>query len=270
MCGKAEAHRHGQRTGVPKVTCLTSSSSDLARKSVKRQYLTAMLRSHHRPRLSSSAKHKTEARRGFVCRCEVLYFAYGANTSTATLRLRGVTPLSAQPATAAGQIAFRHRGGFATLLPDESGTAAAAGEAPGGLAYCRPQGVLLELTRWDLAKLTAFEAGYLRQRVAVVTAEGAAAQATAFVSSPALRLPESVPPRRRYRDLLLAGAAEHGSSLAYREWLARLPVAEDWALVGPEYFVTPSEQLALLAVGAAASVGLLWFLSATRRRRAAI
>ena len=230
--------------------------------------MTTSLRLHNRPKLSGTVKQKPEARHSFACRCEVLYFAYGANTSTATLRLRGITPLSAQPATAAGQIAFRHRGGFATLLPDENGDVAAPGEAPGGLAYGRPHGVLLELTRWDMAKLAAFEAGYARQRVAVTTAGGAAAHATAFVSSPALRLPASVPPRRRYRDLLLAGTAEHGCDLAYREWLARLPVAEDWALVGPEYFVTPSEQLALLAVGAAASAGLLWFLSATRRRRA--
>lgn len=219
--------------------------------------LTTALRLHNRPKLSGTVKHKPEPRHGFACRCEVLYFAYGANTSTATLRLRGITPLAAQPATAAGQIAFRHRGGFATLLPDEGDGAAAPGEAPGGLAYCRPHGVLLELTRWDMAKLAAFEAGYARQRVAVTTAGGAAAQATAFVSAPALCLPASVPPRRRYRDLLLAGAAKKG-----------LPVAEDWALVGPEYFLTPSEQLALLAVGAAASAGLLWFLSATRRRRA--
>ncbi|KAK9845464.1 hypothetical protein WJX81_007142 [Elliptochloris bilobata] len=185
--------------------------------------------------------------------------------TTAQLQDTGKAPAQhcTPPATATGVLAFRHRGGFATLLPEET---AANGATAGGLAYARPTGVLLELTRCDLAKLAAFEAGYRQQAVEVLTASGATAHATAFVSAAALRLPQSVPPRRRYRDLLLAGAREHGSPADYKVWLERLPVAEDWAPVGPEYFATPSEGLALLFIGAAASAGLLWFLSASRRR----
>jgi hypothetical protein len=193
------------------------------------------------------------------CSCapaqKVLYFAYGANTSSAVLRKRGVSPLSAEPAVAAHAVlAFRHRGGYATLLGAADGPERSSGAAGGAGTYRAPAGVLWELTRADLARLALFEAGYRTERARVVTPGGAEALAVVFVSSGLLTLPRSLPPRRRYRDLLLAGLREHGCAPEYSAWLAGLPVAADGRALGAEYYQTPSEALgqAFLACAACA------------------
>ncbi len=205
------------------------------------------------------------------CSCapaqKVLYFAYGANTSSAVLRKRGVSPLSAEPAVAAHAVlAFSHRGGYATLLhgangPERSGAAGGAG------TYPAPAGVLWELTRADLARLALFEAGYRTEHARVVTREGAEALAVVFVSSGLLTLPRSLPPRRRYRDLLLEGLREHGCPPEYSAWLAGLPVAADGRALGSEYFQTPSEALGQAFLACAACALLACVLARPGRGR---
>ena len=117
----------------------------------------------------------------------VRYFAYGANMAQSTLAKRGVVPLSACPAKlpASQCIAFRHRGGYATIAdsPAPADTALAWLGFPqspftkhdrlpemraqpgrvGAVTPCHtggPHGVLYEVNRADMRQLESRETGY--------------------------------------------------------------------------------------------------------------
>lgn len=206
---------------------------------------------------ASVAKQAARSQQSIAPSCvKLLYFAYGANTNSAVLKKRGVVPLSAQPAAFKGGLGFSHCGGYANIFEGTPATQT----APGSPVYDHPQGVLFELSPQDLARLASFETGYRQRHVLVVTLSGTETAATAFVSAAALQLPSSVPPRRRYRDTVLVGVREHGCAAEYASWLASLPVVEDGAPLGPEYYRTPSEGLAAAFVAAAAAVLLASFV----------
>lgn len=173
------------------------------------------------------------------------------------LARRGVAPLASEPAVVAAAdtwLAFAHRGGYATLLTtaQQAARAAGGGQAAAGLAWRRPHGVLHTLrSPADLERLRQRETGYRLERLDVVTYGGTTASAAAFVSSPLLRLRRPVPPRRRYRDLLLKGCAQHSLDPAYTAWLAALEVAEGGQPLPPAYDACPADVLAKALAGGA-------------------
>ena len=210
------------------------------------------------------------------------YFAYGANMAQSILAKRGVVPLSACPAKlpASQCIAFRHRGGYATIadslapaysalawlgvpqspftkhdrLPDLS----AAGESGcgGSLSYRGPHGVLYEVNRADMRRLESRETGYKLSGAEVRLYDGQEINALMFTSQSLLLLPASVPPQQRYLELMVAGGRMHGLCPKYTQWLHDLPFVKSCRL-GSEYFDTPSELLARsAAVGLAACATL--------------
>ena len=207
----------------------------------------------------------------------VYYFAYGANMASSTLIRRDIKPLSACPAKLPPHqsIAFRHRGGYATITdtsaPNTAGSAiipwlnpsayAAVSDAAGftsravvggGLrdrciVYNGPHGVLYELHRADLRKLASRETGYALGSIEIFPYAGERMVAFLFMSQALLLLPVSMPPQRRYLELMLEGAKMHGLAPEYIQWLESLPWARPGGL-GAEYFDTPSELLARSAV----------------------
>ncbi len=204
----------------------------------------------------------------------VRYFAYGANMASSILAKRDIKPLSACPAQlpAYHSIAFRHRGGYATIIessvtggtslqcqknldntPVQKGSRIAAGVPKDpGLVYHGAHGVLYELDKADMQKLKGRETGYALSSTTVTSYAGAETTALLFRSQPLLLLPASVPPQRRYLELMLEGAKTHGLAPEYMQWLRELPCARPGGL-GAEYFDTPSEWLArCAAVGLAA------------------
>ena len=210
-----------------------------------------------------------ESQKGVNTAAEVVrYFAYGANMARSTLAKRDVRPLSACPAKMSNyhSIAFRHRGGYATII--EKSTAAqtwlSIAQSPpvssaqiadtsvdphhNGrlLEYCGPHGVLYELKQADMRKLATRESGYSLGSTQVTLYSGDRLVALMFTSQSLLRLPASVPPQQRYLELLLEGAQSHALATEYTEWLHGLPCARPGGL-GSEYFDTPSELLALCA-----------------------
>eukprot|EP00884_Botryococcus_braunii_P012254 jgi/Botrbrau1/21029/Bobra.0144s0041.1 len=95
----------------------------------------------------------------------VVYWAYGANMSAKKLSQRGIQPRFIGPAQLVDPpmcIAFRHRNGFATLIPVEH-------QALSDYAYEYPHGVLYSITPQDLAKLQQAEVGYFLQHLKVST-----------------------------------------------------------------------------------------------------
>ena len=212
----------------------------------------------------------------------VRYFAYGANMAQSILAKRGVVPISACPAKllASQCIAFRHRGGYATIVgsPFSNGTvfawlrsqqsrfirnekvsdlsAAKGSESSDSLAYWGPHGVLYELNRADMRQLESRETGYKLSIAGVSLYDGQEINALMFASQSLLLLPASVPPQQRYLELMVIGARLHGLCPKYIQWLHDLPVAPSGRL-GSEYFDTPSELLARsAAVGLAACAAL--------------
>ena len=212
----------------------------------------------------------------------VRYFAYGANMAQSILAKRGVVPLSACPAKLPSSqcIAFRHRGGYATIADSRSSTgtalawlgipqspfpkrdrlsdSSAAGESESGdsLSCWGPHGVLYEMTGADMRQLESKETGYKLSNAAVSLYDGQEIDALIFTSQSLLLLPASVPPQQRYLELMVAGARMHGLCPKYTQWLHDLPIAKSCRL-GSEYFDTPSELLARsAAVGLAACATL--------------
>ena len=111
------------------------------------------------------------------------------------LQTRGVQPLSAEPAIATcATLAFRHVGGYATLVPLTS----AALQQPSSLECAAPHGVLLRLKSLDFAKLVAFEGGYNVRGLTVETYDGHWVAARAFSSQRLVLLRASLPPTERY------------------------------------------------------------------------
>lgn len=139
----------------------------------------------------------------------VHYFAFGANMARRVLvHRRGITPLASRAAVVHGYaLRFGLRGipgvepAFATLV-----------HAPGESVH----GVLHTLYATDLARLDRIESSYDRVDVRAETSDGVFA-ATAYV---ARRLSDERTPSRRYLDLLIEGAREHGLPEPYLDALA--------------------------------------------------
>lgn len=210
---------------------------------------------------------------------QTLHFAYGANMNKAILAKREVRPIKSEPAVASAliELAFRHRGGYATLQQatasaksqKQSANDAAGYHAPGtaqGRACClaRPHGVLYLLQEQDLKKLAARETGYTLQNVTVTTYSGGDScgeqtKASAFHSRPSLKLPVAVPPPADYLELLIEGAKQNELDHSYIDRLRVIQTAPPGGLPD-EYFDTPSGTIAAIAMGAFfTAIGVAWW-----------
>lgn len=182
--------------------------------------------------------------------------------SSLKLAERGIQPCSGPVAAQIVDkdvcITFRHRGGFATLVSEErSSLAMDCRDEP--MTYSMPHGVLFELSGSHLRKLSRVETGYTQRLIVVRTYREVVLEAYAFMSKPSLRLPQSVPPTKRYLELLRRGAAENNLDLEYQQWLQRIP-SVDRGPLGEEYFDTPSAlyaNIGLAALFAACSILVL-------------
>lgn len=150
-------------------------------------------------------------------------FAFGANLSVQRMAQRGIAPLQKSLAVLHGwRLSFRHRGGYATLIPEHVAIANPAVCAPG--APVDTHGLLLLLQNDDFAMLTSQEYGYSTERVWVQTYDGTLVEASAFISKPSICESVSVQPSRRYLSLLQVGAREHLLDTDYVSWLDSLQV----------------------------------------------
>lgn len=144
------------------------------------------------------------------------YFAFGANTCRDVLvRRRRITPLSSEPAELADhRLAFVQRGvpliepAFASVVPEEG---------------AKVHGVLHVLRDEDLRRLDRVESsGYARVSRQVLARDRGAIDAFLYVT----RRPRfGLLPSRRYRDLLVRGAREHGLPEGWIRELERTPCA---------------------------------------------
>lgn len=178
----------------------------------------------------------------------VLYFAYGANMNYLTLRRRGVSVASRDPARVVDgryRVQFKHRGGYATL------------EIPSKRCHGVPeaQGVLYRLTEDDLKKLADKEGGYVLQKMQVATYDGVPRNAWVFLSGRMSTLEGEVKPTESYMRLLRDGASDNYLDPDYQAWLSSIETVPSTGL-GPEYWNTPSKYLAYCYL---AFVGMLVF-----------
>ena len=150
-------------------------------------------------------------------RGSVFYFAYGANLHPGWLRRRVQAAVVIGTAELPGhRIEFRKRG------RDGSGKSDAC---PTGLASDRLPGALYRLSRADLQRLGAAEAGYHLDEITVESAQGALAVLT-WRADPA-QLVAGLAPWSWYLALLRAGAAIHGLPVSHRRWLESVVSAPD-------------------------------------------
>jgi hypothetical protein len=160
----------------------------------------------------------------------VWYFAYGANMATDVIAgRRGLVVLESRAGRAMGwRVGFVERGlplvepAFAGLISDEVLEARSV-EAREALERTTTEawGVLHRVSESDLRRLDRFEGpGYLRRAVAVRDREGDVVEAQAYTSP---RPVAGRAPSRRYRDLLLHGAREHGLPESHLGWLRAQP-----------------------------------------------
>jgi len=152
------------------------------------------------------------------------YFAYGSNMASSTLRgRRGIDYARALPARAIGWQLVVDK---PPLLP--------VGESFANIIPCQGAevlGVVFEVTAADLAHID-FSEGVLignYQRVTIEVAplapsDGAPRQAFSLTSD---RHDPSLLPSRRYMDLLIAGAVEHGLPDLYVDSLRRIPTGHE-------------------------------------------
>jgi sulfite reductase (NADPH) flavoprotein alpha-component len=149
------------------------------------------------------------------------YFGYGSNLDPASLRAKGVVPVSWTRGVVAGwrlrfNVAhfFRHEGGVANI--ERTGHAAD-----------RVHGVVLRLEDGDLAALDEAEAypdGYGRTTVAVDTGDGTI-EAVTYVGTPAF-IDNTCLPSKRYLNIVVRGAELAELDPSYVEQLRRQPVLE--------------------------------------------
>lgn len=148
---------------------------------------------------------------------EVWYFAYGANTSRAVLTgRRKIAPRSSEAACLnEHRLAFAMPGvpflepAFATVLPE-----------PGA----RTEGVLHRMRESDMRRLDGYESrAYARLELPVLGSESGPVRAQVYVS----KHPRAgLVPSRRYVELLIAGAKEHGLSAEHVAWLEAHPAVD--------------------------------------------
>jgi|APTNR8051073442_1049403.scaffolds.fasta_scaffold05125_3 gamma-glutamylcyclotransferase (GGCT)/AIG2-like uncharacterized protein YtfP len=147
------------------------------------------------------------------------YFGYGSNMSLASIRAKGVEPLSSCKASLPGwRLAFnvrhffRHEGGVANVLP---GTG--ANDSVWGLVHHCEDSALEKL---DAAE--AYGYGYDRVEMPVITADGPVA-ATIYTGMAAF-LDDDCLPSQRYLNILCRGAEQAGIGATYVERLRTHPV----------------------------------------------
>jgi hypothetical protein len=154
----------------------------------------------------------------------VWYFAYGSNMQSETLRgRRGVEYHRAVTARLPGWRLVLDKpglisvvGAFANIIPD-----------PGAEVL----GVSFELSETDLAHVDLTEGvligNYDRVAVTVQPLASPGAPPLAAFTLTSERRDASVQPTRRYMDLLIAGAEEHGLPAAYVAFLRSIPASEE-------------------------------------------
>jgi gamma-glutamylcyclotransferase (GGCT)/AIG2-like uncharacterized protein YtfP len=141
------------------------------------------------------------------------YFAFGSNLSGARLRERAP---SARPLGVARLAGFRLC--LDKLSSDGSGKVNLAREAAASV-----WGVVFRIDPRDLAALDGFEPGYEQMSVSVRLRDVVPLEARTYLSeqrAPGLRA------QPWYRELILAGAREHGLPAAWIALLEGLPVLE--------------------------------------------
>ncbi len=152
------------------------------------------------------------------------YFAYGSNMLTRRLidPSRAPSAVACGFATASGFVVRFHKigadgSGKCTLLAKAGDSAAA-------------HGVLYEVSDADCARLDGVEGvhtgGYVRRSVELRLADDRTATAMTYVAG-ARYVDASRVPFDWYRDLVVAGAIEHGLPESYVEELMRAPVVPD-------------------------------------------
>jgi len=149
-----------------------------------------------------------------------VYFAYGSNMSTARLRER--MP-SAEPIGLA--TLPRHALRFHKRSVDGSGKCAAHaaddGEVVGVLFRFNPS------ERSSLDKAEGAGNGYEHATVTVLNDKGKRRKVLTYLATPS-HIDDQLKPYSWYKDLVLAGAAEHGLPPTYvAEWIAAVQTSED-------------------------------------------
>lgn len=219
----------------------------------------------------------------------VWYFSYGANMSRGVLAGRHkISPEFSYPARVKDPdfdvLSFSHRGGFATLIgssdPAARGTVSEARRTKVGTTtkeavakerapatreaqhvWQGAHGVLhavpLEAVQGTLARV---ESGY-RLRTITVQPYGCEEliNAKAFVSSPLLKLSQSLPPSTRYLSLIKQGAKEHQLEESYIDWLYSIESIEHASSMGKEYFETSSNIMASVLGVCTSTMGLYFY-----------
>ena len=154
----------------------------------------------------------------------VNYFAYGSNMLTRRL----MDPSRAPSAVACGMAAapgFVVR--FHKLGADGSGKCTLVARAGKSVMA---HGVLYEVSEADCARLDRVEGvhtgGYVRRSVELRLADDRTVTAMTYVAG-ARYVDASRVPFDWYRDLVVAGAIEHGLPLSYIDELMRTPVVPD-------------------------------------------
>jgi len=186
-----------------------------------------------------------------------LLFAYGALLDPAVHARRGLPRLPPPtPAVAPGRaLAFAHRGGYATLVP-EARAAAWRGAGGGTLVSPAPaHGAVFSLqSSQALAVLAAREGGYRLTEIDVLPYGGAPTprRALAFLTSPGLTMIGGpLPPRAAYAAKLRAGAAAAGLEDGWVAWLAAVATLDDGPPLPPAYGDTVAGRVAGVGAGVA-------------------
>ena len=169
------------------------------------------------------------------------YFGYGANMSGRALRAKGVVSHRARVAEVPGWIL---RFELPSQLPSE-GAFAGISPRPIGSEAPTVQGVLHELDDAGMEAMDRFEGAglnYERRAVEVVVG-GSREKAWAYVvKEPST---ERCRPSRRYLNLLVDGAREHGIESNYIDWLGAHdvhPVVDPGPVQGaPDRWFTPTD-----------------------------
>ena len=139
-----------------------------------------------------------------------LYFAYGSNLLSERLRGRVASARAVCAAWLDG-----HRLTCGKLGRDGTGKATLVKDAS-----ARVWGAVYSIAATDWEALDRFEPGYARVALAVMTARRESLLATTYLAPVTAADPV---PLASYKQLIVAGAREHGLPAEYIAWLRRLP-----------------------------------------------